>query len=146
MGSGTTVDVGRRDLDRRAILLGGVAEMAVMLLPYLLGVWIWVAAVGPFVCGVVAGWSSRSFEHEANDGAVAAFLGAVLTLVGIAVLIWVRNPGMSTDLRLDLILFFLIFGVFLVGMFGMFLSAIGAIVAWYTALVRRRSRRLPDKL
>lgn len=90
--------------------------------------------------------SSRSFEHEANDGAVSAFLGAVLTLVGIAVLIWVRNPGMSADLRLDLILFFLIFGVFLVGMFGMFLSAIGAIVAWYTALVRRRSRRLPDKL
>lgn len=146
MGSSTTIDIGRRDLDWRAIAVAGVVQMLVMLVPYFFGVWIWVAAAGPVVGGVIAGWVSRSFEHELNDGAVGAFVGTVLALLGVVALIWIRNPGASADLKLDLMLFFLIFGGFGVLALGTFVGLIGAVVAWVTATARRRSPYLPDRM
>lgn len=140
-----TVSIDRRSLDNRAIAAGGLAEAAVILVPVVLDVWVFLALLGPFVGGAVAGWTSRSFEHEANDGGVAAFLGTLLSLVGIALLIWFGNPGTSADARLDIIMFMLIAGVFVVMAFGLAFGVVGAIVAHVVATSRRRSPYVPDR-
>lgn len=142
---GVTVSVSRRQFDRRAVVLGGVAEALVVMVPAALGKWYLIALLGPVVAGLIAGWTSRSFEHEGNDGGVAAFLGAVLALVGVGLLIWFTNPQLPVDLKIDLVLFATIFGAFGVLAFGFAFGVVGALVATVTAMARRRSAYVPDR-
>ncbi|PSQ19791.1 hypothetical protein BRD00_00635 [Halobacteriales archaeon QS_8_69_26] len=145
MDTSQTVSITRRSLDYRAIAAGAIAETAVILFPVVFDLWFHIGLLGPFVGGAVAGWTSRSFEHEANDGGVAAFAGTLFSLVGFALLVWFGNPGTSVDARLDIIMFMMIGGVFLVLAFGLAFGFVGAVVAHVVATARRRSPYVPSR-
>lgn len=127
-------------LDRRAIGLGLLVQ--VVLASLIIGTALPFATllVLPVVGSVTVGLTSRNFDEEYFDGAIAAGLAPVLTPIVGLVTTWLTNPGLSAGMATSI--GSVIFSVALpVVLLGITISAgVGAVLSYQTASVRRRAR------
>ncbi len=135
----------RSQFDLRAIVLGAVAVTAVVTVVSLTPLPLGLGALGALAGGGVTGWTSRTFEGETIDGAVAAVLGGFLAVPVVTVGQYALVTAAGGN-GLYAALFVLVRGwglAFAASLVTVPLSMVAALVA---ARVRRRSDRFGDAL
>jgi hypothetical protein len=92
-------------VDRRTVLLAGVAALPVFLVLVALGAPRGALLVVPVVSGALAGAVSDNFEGEWMDGSAAAVVGLAGCYAATMALLWLRTAGMAPVARENLLVY-----------------------------------------
>lgn len=127
------------EIDRRAIGAAVAVESAVAALITVTGAPALTAIGIPVIGGVVVGLTSRNFDEEYFDGAIAAGAAPIVVPIVALGVTWVTNPSLSVTLLASIgsIIFSVALPVVLLGM--TVAAAVGAVLSYQTASIRRRA-------